>query len=98
MEYNFIKCGRRIMVITAASQAAHASSILVARSNDFFGHSSYNGECLLVSFVSEFYAIQDLEKNGMRFSEYLSGFKAKAVSCDESTTRTRRWDRVFRQE
>ena len=26
------QCGRRIMVITAASQAAHASSILVARS------------------------------------------------------------------
>lgn len=28
------QCGRRIMVITAASQAAHASSILVARSRD----------------------------------------------------------------
>ena len=28
------QCGRRIMVITAASQAAHASSILVARSGD----------------------------------------------------------------
>ncbi len=26
------QCGRRIMVITAASQAAHASSILVTRS------------------------------------------------------------------
>ena len=28
------QCGRRIMVITATSQAAHASSILVARSRD----------------------------------------------------------------
>ena len=28
------QCGRRIMVITAASQAAHASSILVARSSN----------------------------------------------------------------
>lgn len=75
-----MRCGRRIMVITAASQAAHASSILVARSNDFSGHSSYNGGCLLVSFVSEFRVNLNLEKNEMRFSGYRSGFKAKAVS------------------
>ncbi len=69
IEYNFMRCGRRIMVITAASQAAHASSILVARSNDFSGHSSYNGGCLLVSFVSEFRVNLNLEKNEMRFSD-----------------------------